>query len=634
KGRAAAWLLLAGAAACGAPPSEAPPPSSATSQAAGVAAVAAVRDTHSYARPEEARVTHVALDLAADFRARVLNGTATLTIERAPGATSVVLDSKDLEVSAVRTTDGRPLDVSKGPVDPILGQPLTIALPEGVTQVVVAYATRPAAASLQWLEPSQTAGKRHPFLYSQGQAILTRTWIPTQDSPGIRQTYDARITAPKPLHVLMSAEAVTPDGTDAGGNRVFEFRLTQPVPPYLIALAIGDLSFRPLGPRTGVFAEPSVVEAAASEFGELEQMVEAAERLLGSYRWGRYDVLVLPPSFAFGGMENPRVTFATPTVLAGDRSLVSLLAHELAHSWSGNLVTNATWRDFWLNEGVTTYVENRIMEVVYGPERAAMLRVLEHRELMDEIQALGGPSAPGTVLHIDLAGRDPDEGATSIPYNKGSALLRLIERTFGRERFDVYLRSYFDRFAFQPITTERFLADVRQHLVAGDPAKEADLRLDEWAYRPGLPDNVPLTESDVLEKAAAAARAFGAGTAAASLATAGWSTQEWQHFLNSLPVELSRAQLEDLDRTFRLSERGNAEVLFLWLRVAIRHHYQPAMPALERFLTTQGRRKFVAPLFQDLMMQPWGRADALRIYAKARPLYHAVSRTTVDGIVK
>ncbi|MGE3177010.1 MAG: M1 family metallopeptidase, partial [Vicinamibacterales bacterium] len=557
-----------------------------------------------------------------------------LTIERAPGATSVVLDSKDLEVSAVRTTDGRPLDVSKGPVDPILGQPLTIALPEGVTQVVVAYATRPAAASLQWLEPSQTAGKRHPFLYSQGQAILTRTWIPTQDSPGIRQTYDARITAPKPLHVLMSAEAVTPDGTDAGGNRVFEFRLTQPVPPYLIALAIGDLSFRPLGPRTGVFAEPSVVEAAASEFGELEQMVEAAERLLGSYRWGRYDVLVLPPSFAFGGMENPRVTFATPTVLAGDRSLVSLLAHELAHSWSGNLVTNATWRDFWLNEGVTTYVENRIMEVVYGPERAAMLRVLEHRELMDEIQALGGPSAPGTVLHIDLAGRDPDEGATSIPYNKGSALLRLIERTFGRERFDVYLRSYFDRFAFQPITTERFLADVRQHLVAGDPAKEADLRLDEWAYRPGLPDNVPLTESDVLEKAAAAARAFGAGTAAASLATAGWSTQEWQHFLNSLPVELSRAQLEDLDRTFRLSERGNAEVLFLWLRVAIRHHYQPAMPALERFLTTQGRRKFVAPLFQDLMMQPWGRADALRIYAKARPLYHAVSRTTVDGIVK
>jgi len=599
-----------------------------------VAAVAAVRDTHSYARPEEARVTHVALDLAADFRARVLNGTATLTIERAPGATSVVLDSKDLEVSAVRTTDGRPLDVSKGPVDPILGQPLTIALPEGVTQVVVAYATRPAAASLQWLEPSQTAGKRHPFLYSQGQAILTRTWIPTQDSPGIRQTYDARITAPKPLHVLMSAEALTPDGKDAGGNRVFEFRLTQPVPPYLIALAIGDLSFRPLGPRTGVFAEPSVVEAAASEFGELEQMVEAAERLLGPYRWGRYDVLVLPPSFAFGGMENPRVTFATPTVLAGDRSLVSLLAHELAHSWSGNLVTNATWRDFWLNEGVTTYVENRIMEVVYGPERAAMLRVLEHRELMDEIQALGGPGAPGTVLHIDLAGRDPDEGATSIPYNKGSALLRLIERTFGRERFDVYLRSYFDRFAFQPITTERFLADVRQHLVAGDPTKEADLRLDEWAYRPGLPDNVPLTESDVLEKAAAAARAFGAGTAAASLATAGWSTQEWQHFLNSLPVELSRAQLEDLDRTFRLSERGNAEVLFLWLRVAIRHHYQPAMPALERFLTTQGRRKFVAPLFQDLMMQPWGRADALRIYAKARPLYHAVSRTTVDGIVK
>ena len=194
--------------------------------------------------------------------------------------------------------------------------------------------------------------------------------IPTQDSPGIRQTYNARIVAPAGLRAVMSAEQVTPPGTAAGGESVFEFRLTHPVPPYLIALAIGDVQFREISPRTGVYSEPGVVDSAAFEFADLDRMVQAAETLLGPYRWDRYDVLVLPPSFPFGGMENPRLTFATPTVIAGDRSLVSLVAHELAHSWSGNLVTNATWSDFWLNEGVTTYVERRIMEAIYGPERA------------------------------------------------------------------------------------------------------------------------------------------------------------------------------------------------------------------------------------------------------------------------
>ena len=602
---------------------------------AGAAAPRFERDIHSFATPEEARVTHVALDLRADFAAKVLSGTATLTIARAAGARQVVLDTRSLTIERVTAADGSPLMFALGREDPNLGQALTVTLPAAGDDIVVTYRTRPEAEALQWLSPSQTAGQKLPYLYSQGQAILTRTWIPTQDSPGIRQTYAARITVPRELRAVMSAEQLTPEGVEAAGGRTFDFRLTQPVPPYLIAIAVGDLAFAPISDRTGVFAEPSVIEAAASEFGDLEKMVAAAESLLGPYRWGRYDLLVLPPSFPFGGMENPRLTFATPTVIAGDRSLVSLVAHELAHSWSGNLVTNATWRDFWLNEGVTTYVELRLMEAIYGPERAAMLRVLARRGLTDEIARLGGGSGADTILHIDLAGRNPDDGMTEIPYEKGSAFLMVLEREVGRERFDAYLRSYFDRHAFQSITTDGFIADLRAHLIAGDAGLEQRVRLEEWLFEPGLPDNAVPPSSAALDLVDQQVQRFAGGGAAAAVkaASAGWSTQEWQHFLESQPPTLTAAQLADLDRTLGLTERRNSEVLFAWLRIAIRHRYRPAMPALERFLTTQGRRKFLRPLYEDLMSTDWGKGEAARIYQKARPLYHAVATGTLDPIV-
>jgi aminopeptidase N len=594
------------------------------------------RDIHSFARPADARVTHVALDLRAHFTDKRLSGTATLTLERRPGATELVLDTRDLDILGVADLDGASLPHALADPDPILGRALTVTLGAHTSAVVVSYRTTPAAAALQWLTPPQTAGRRLPYLYSQGQAILTRTWIPTQDSPGIRQTYEARITVPRDLRAVMSAEALTPEGVVSGDDRTFEFRLTQAIPPYLIALAVGDIHFQSLGSRSGVFAEPALLKAAAFEFADLEQMVKTAESLLGPYRWGRYDLLVLPPSFPFGGMENPRLTFATPTVIAGDRSLVSLVAHELAHSWSGNLVTNGTWSDFWLNEGVTTYVEGRIMEALYGSERAGILEVLGWRDLHDEITRLGGPSSPDTVLHVDLKGRDPDEGATLIPYEKGAALLRVIEGTMGRPAFDAYLRSYIDRHAFQPITTAAFLSDVRAHLVRGDAAIEAKLQLDDWVYKPGLPANAVEPQSQALELVQADAAAFAAGTPAPSLKAkaSAWSTQEWQYFLGKLPDTLSPAQLADLDRTFALSRTGNSEMLFAWLRIAIRHRYEPAMPALERFLTTQGRRKFLRPLYEDLNAQPWGQSEARRIYARARPLYHSVATSTLDPIVR
>ena len=591
------------------------------------------RDVHSFARPNEARVTHIALDLRADFDTRQLSGTAALDIQRAPDATQVILDTKDLDVRSITDRAGRPLQFAFGARDSVMGRALTVSLRPGVDHIIITYTTSPAAGALQWLSPAQTAGKQHPYLFSQGQAILTRTWIPTQDSPGIRQTYSARITVPAQLRAVMSAEQRTPEGTAVAGGRAFEFAMRTPIPPYLIAIAVGDIAFESIGPRSGVYAEPSVVAAAAREFGDLEAMISAAESLYGPYRWGRYDILVLPPSFPFGGMENPRLTFATPTILAGDRSLNSLIAHELAHSWSGNLVTNATWRDFWLNEGFTSYFELRIMEQLYGPERAAMLELLGRRDLMDEIRGFGSDTSE-TVLHIALGGRNPDDAMTAIAYDKGAAFLRMLEVSLGRERFDAYLRSYFDRYAFQSMTTTDFLADMRARLLNGDDALYRKLRIDEWVYGAGLPSNAPVPRSEAFTKVEAQATAFARGAAASSLTTANWTTQEWQHFLGALPRTLPTARLAELDRTFRFTESGNSEILFAWLRIAIANRYEPAMPALERFLASQGRRKFLSPLYTDLMATDWGKVMARRIYAAARPLYHSVATTTLDAIVR
>ncbi|MFL5538539.1 MAG: M1 family metallopeptidase [Longimicrobiaceae bacterium] len=634
---ALAVLASCAAAACTPPaPASAPPPIPLSETPTPPPITLLVRDIHSFARPNEARVTHVDLDLTTDFSTKRLGGTATLDVQASPGAREIVLDTKNLAIARVTDGAGEPLRWSLGAADSILGQPLTVALTPATRKIVVHYSTSPNAAALQWLTPEQTAGKRHPYLFSQGEAILTRTWVPTQDSPGIRQTYSARITVPAELKAVMSAEMLTPGGEPAGADhRAYRFRMDHPVPPYLIALAVGDLAFRALGPRTGVWTEPAVLERAANEFAELERFVDAAERLYGPYRWGRYDLLVLPPSFPFGGMENPRLTFATPTVLAGDRSLVSLVAHELAHSWSGNLVTNATWNDFWLNEGFTTYFENRIMEALYGPERAAMLASLGWREMQDAVREAGGPTAPDTRLHLDLAGRDPDEGTTNIAYEKGAAFLRTIEQAVGRPRWDAYLRSYFDRHAFQPMTTEGFLADLRANLIRGDAELERRIDPDRWAFQPGVPPNAVEPRSDAFARVEAQAAAFAGGTPAARLQTTGWSTQEWQHFLGKLPERMTPAQLAELDRAFGLSGQGNSEILFAWLTIAVRNRYEPAVPALERFLTTQGRRKFVRPLYAGLMAQgDWGQALARRIYAVARPGYHPVTSGSVDAIVK
>ena len=611
--------------------------------ASATAPVEYVRDIHSHARPEIARVKHVALDLTTNFATGTLSGTAALDITAVPGATEIILDVRNLDIQDVRDASGAPLQFQTGDNDPLLGQPLTIRFPAFAPgeqrRIVIRYATRPDAAALQWLTPAQTAGGQHPYMFSQGQAILTRTWIPTQDSPGIRQTWDARITAPSALKVVMSAEGLTTSGEPVGeGQGAWRFRMTNPVPPYLIAVAVGDVAFQAIDERTGVWTEPSMLAGAHAEMVPTAEMVDAAEALYGPYRWGRYDLLILPPSFPFGGMENPRLTFATPTIIAGDQSLVSLVAHELAHSWSGNLVTNATWADFWLNEGFTVYFENRIMEAVYGRDRALMLQSLGWGDLQSTLADL---PAADTRLKLDLAGRDPDEGLTDVAYEKGAAFLFTIERAVGRERFDAWLKGYFERNAFRPMTTEMFLEDIRAHLVT-TRALEDQLMMDAWIYQPGMPSNWVPPVSGAFAPVDAAARAFFADKGPASaIPWTGWSTQERQRFLAWRPEGraagadwLTPAQLADLESALNLREEGNAELVFAWLQIAVQHRYQPAVPTLERFLTTMGRRKFVLPLFTSLWAEgDWGRSIATPLYARARPGYHPVTTNSVDAVV-
>ena len=594
-------------------------------------------DIHTYAQPNVARVTHVALDLTADFETRSLGGTATLDIAAQPGATEIVLDARNLDIQSITDGNGRPLRFTEGADDPILGHALTVQIGTA-RKMIISYFTRPDAAALQWLTPAQTAGGQQPYMFSQGQAILTRTWVPTQDSPGIRQTWDATITVPSDLAVVMSAESLTPNGEPGPNNQKrWRFAMTNPVPPYLIAIGVGDVAFQAIDERTGVWTEPSRLSAAHDEMIPTAAMVDAAEALYGPYRWGRYDLLILPPSFPFGGMENPRMTFATPTIIAGDRSLVSLVAHELAHSWSGNLVTNATWADFWLNEGFTVYFENRIMEATEGRDRALMLQSLGWGDLQDTLASL--PPAD-TRLKLDLAGRDPDEGLTDVAYEKGAAFLRTIERIVGREKFDAWLTGYFERNAFRPMTTELFLEDIRTHLVT-TRALEDQLMMDAWIYQPGMPSNWQPPVSDAFAPVDAAALAFADGGPASAIPWANWSTQERQRFLAWRPPVppasgrwFSDAQLADLETTLNLRQEGNAELVFAWLDIAVQHRYQPAVPTLERFLTTQGRRKFVLPLFTSLWGQgEWGRPIATRLYAEARPGYHPVTTNSVDAVV-
>lgn len=588
-------------------------------------------DTHSFARPLEARVSHVALDLTVDFDTKRAVGTATLDLDRRPDAREIVLDDGGLEIESITDASRQPLPFKVGAKDPELGSPLAIALQPDTKRLIITYKSAPDSSALQWLTPQQTAGKKLPFLFSQGESINNRTWIPTQDSPGIRQTWEATVHVPAGMTAVMSAPRIEQPITQ-GGESVFNFRMDHSVAPYMIAIAVGDLAFKPLGARTGVWAEPATLDSAARELSDNEKMVAAAEKLYGPYRWGRYDVLVLPPSFPIGGMENPTLTFLTPTFIAGDKSLVSLIAHELSHSWSGNLATNAVWEDFWLNEGMTTYAEGRVVEELYGKKSAEEHAALSIDSMNKAVAENGGQRGADTRLHLDLKGRHPDDGLTDIAYEKGAEFLRTMESIIGRDRFDAWLKGWFDRHAFQPVTSAMFLADIRQNLVKGDKALENKLMLDRWVYQPGIPPNAVRPPATTFAEQDKATAAFARG-APAPANWSSWNTEERLRFLNRLPRKLPKSRLDALQAAFDLNGASNNEIRFAWLDLTVGNRYDPALASLEQFLTLQGRGKFVKPLIRALAKDSsWGKPIAKRIYAEARPLYHPLVARDLDEL--
>lgn len=587
-------------------------------------------DVHTFAKPAEAAITHLDLDIKVDFEHKQITGTATYDLENKTGTNKIYFDTRDLNIKRVGTDKNfsGELTWKLGDEVEFLGRPLEVDITPETKVVAIEFATNPGAEALQWLNPVQTAGKVHPFLFTQSQAILARTWIPIQDGPGIRFTYNATVQVPKELLAVMSAE----NPREKNDTGIYTFKMDQPIPAYLMALSVGDLAFQSVGEHTGVYAEPSMLERSVYEFGEMEDMLVAAENLYGKYRWDQYDLIVLPPSFPFGGMENPRLTFATPTILAGDRSLTSLVAHELAHSWSGNLVTNATWDDFWLNEGFTVYFERRIMEAISGRSYSEMLALLGYQDLQETVADLGADN-PDTDLKLALTGRNPDDGMTDIAYEKGYCLLRLMEETAGREKFDAFLKDYFNSNAFKVMTTEAFIKHVENTLFKDVPGMAEKIRINDWVYSPGIPDNVSVPVSDRFTKVDEALAAWQNGTAAKDLATTEWTTHEWLHFIRHLPAELTSAQLAQLDAAFGFTQSGNKEILAAWFMHTIRHQYKPADDALEAFLVSVGRRKFLKPLYKQLL-DHGQKARALEIYTKARPNYHSVSTNTMDEMLE
>jgi len=587
------------------------------------------KDDHSFANFNEVRVKHLSLDLVTDFDRKVLSGSARLEFDNLTQSEVLVLDVGNLEIEEIILDNGESTTYSLGKESDILGQALSIVIEPTTKWVEISYATSPDAKALQWLSPEQTLGKEHPFLFSQSQAILARTWVPCQDGPGVKFTYDAKIKTDSNLIALMSAE----NGTTKSADGVYTFKMDQPISSYLLALTVGDLEYQRMGRNSGVFAEPQMLDKAVYELASMQSMIDSAEALYGPYAWGQYDVVILPPSFPFGGMENPRLTFATPTIIAGDRSLVSLIAHELAHSWSGNLVTNETWNDFWLNEGFTVYFEQRIMEKIFGKPYADMLTKLGMGDLVntiDELEKEGRET--DTHLYLELDGRDPDDGLTDVAYEKGRFFLQTTESIVGRERFDSFLRTYFTVNKFKPMNTERFINYLSDHLLTDE--ESVDLGADEWIYEPGLPHNCPEPYSQELDKVESSLAKYNNGRISADkINTEGYTTHHWLYFLRGLR-NLNLEKMEELDAAFSFTETGNSEIACDWFKHVVEQSYKPAYPAMASFLERVGRRKFLTPIYSRLASTPENKAWAREVYAKARPGYHSVSYITIDGILK
>jgi leukotriene-A4 hydrolase len=582
-------------------------------------------DPHSYADLTQGKITHIDLRIKTDFDTHILQVEADYQLAE-PVSGSLFLDTAGIDlVQAV--ANGQELVWEFDEQDELLGERLHLKDLDHVSAFTLTLNTSPEARALQWLPDVQTAGGKHPFLYSQCQAIHARSIFPCQDTPSVRFTYSAEVEVPKALTAVMAAEQL--GGEERGANKVFRFKMPQPIPSYLFAIGVGNLAFRELGPRTGVYAEPEIVEAAAWEFAENEAKIVEAEKLLGPYLWGRYDLLILPPSFPYGGMENPRLTFLTPTAILGTRGQTNLITHELAHAWTGNLVTNATWEDFWLNEGWTTYAETRITEVLEGMEIADLMAVYDEQRLF-EIMNRVGMDSPLTRLKVPSEGRDPDATTTIIPYYKGSFLLKECEYAVGRERFDAFIHKYTGKYQFQSLTTEAFLDFLKQEL----PGVFEKVNIAHWVYESGLPTERHRPQSALYETVRQVVEAYKQGTRPTREQVADWHRYQILAFLQMLPERIPVEDCKYFEEILELEKKNDAGHYMYFYATCIASGYQEILPRVEEFIGRVGRMLYVLPIFRAMIASDWAKADARRILEQVRERHHKITVHVINKLLE
>lgn len=602
-----------------------------------------------FSNPDEVITTHIHLDWKLDFESKTLSGSVKHSVRVVVGGTaSADFDSSKLHITSAKI-DGESVSVTVGDRHESLGSKVSVEIPSSLRSkdscfdITFEYSTDPEASAVQWLAKEATKGTQYPYVFTQCQAIHARSLLVCQDTPGVKSTYSANVSGPEWCTVLMSALA---DNTE---TRKGHSKWTQPVPmpSYLIALAGGNLASREISPRVRVWCEPEGVDAVAFEFSETEEFLSKAEDITCPYVWTRYDVLCLPPSFPYGGMENPCLTFATPTLIAGDKSLANVIAHEIAHSWTGNLVTNHTWEHFWLNEGWTVWLERKIMSRVKGDEYLKLSAQGGWKVLKDSISQMGADDR-FTMLVWPLGHEDPDEAFSSVPYEKGFNLLNYLEGIVGTPSFELFAKAYLQNFKFSTVTSGEFRDFFVEYFNTSEYKSDIlNLDWDQILHSPGMPVFTPDFSNSLSVSSKALAKRwieFAISKTTPSGFTSydmeGWSTQQILIFLEDLSIHsgendsFTDAYLKSLDSMYSLTKCGNSEIKLRWQLICLQCDAEWIIPHVVEFITTQGRMKFVRPLYRALYECENGSSIALDTFEKFSAIYHPIARKMIGSSLK
>ncbi|KAJ3272315.1 Leukotriene A-4 hydrolase [Terramyces sp. JEL0728] len=586
-------------------------------------------DPNSFANTDKVITTHTHLTWVADFGGKVFKGSAKHTFKASSNGDKVVLDTRFLIVK-LATRDGNSLKFELAKDDEKFGTALTIStdyIAGQVFDIVIDYETTDKCTATQWLSPAQTVGKVHPYMFSQCQAIHARSLLPCQDTPSVKITYSSQITVPKPLTALMSAVRTSFDES----TNTFHYKQATSIPSYLIAIAIGNLKGIKVGPRSTVWSEPEVVEAAAWEFEDTETFIKIGEDLLTPYCWGIYDLLVLPSSFPYGGMENPCLTFVTPTLLAGDRSLVDVVAHEIAHSWMGNLVTTQNWEHFWLNEGFTVFIERKIAGRLHGEPSRHFHSIIGYKHLQESVDHFEEIKCPQySCLCPRLQGEDPDDVFSSVPYEKGYSLLFYLERILGGPSvFEPYVKAHVEQFAHKSITTNDFKVflykffESKKHILN-------NVDWESWFHKPGM----PIVDNNFDTSLAKDCKDLAKRWDEARDKSVVFSPEEFSKFSSNQTVMFLEDLLalkpfphkiiEQMEATYHFSKTKNCEITFRWQMICLIANYTAIFPSVVSFITRVGRMKYVRPLYRQWIKADDGLEIAKETFTKNKSFYHPI----------